>query len=84
MALDIFGNTLYTGDVVVFADMEEGEPTLTVYEVEEVIDNDVLLATCVSGEAIGNSYYLQDPSTRCSLIRNAYKTAELKFKSTIN
>lgn len=84
MALDIFGNKLYTGDVVVFADVEEGEPSLVLYEVEEDVDTNVVLAICMSGDAIDHPFYLQDTDKRCSLIRNAYKTAELKRSTTIN
>lgn len=84
MTLDIFGNKLYTGDVVVFADAEDGEPTLTVYEVEEVIDSTTLLATAMSGDAIGHSFYLQGTEKRCTFIRNPYKTAERFRNTTIN
>lgn len=83
-ALDIFGNKLYTGDVVVFADTESGEPVLSLYEVEEVVDNNVVLATCMNGDAIDHSFYLQGTDTRCSFIRNVYATAELKRKTTLN
>ena len=86
MALDIFGNTLYTGDVVVYADVEIGseETVLTVYEVDEVVDKDVVLAMAMSGDDVGLPFYLQETDRRCSLIRNVYKTAELKFKSTMH
>jgi hypothetical protein len=84
MTLDILGNVLYTGDVVVFADAEEGEPTLTVYEVEEIIDTNVVLATAMSGTMIGSSFYLQDTNKRCTFIRNVYRAAELKRKTTIH
>lgn len=84
MALDIFGNKLYTGDVVVFSDAELGEPTLAPYEVEEEVDTNVVLATAMSGDGIGISFYLQETDKRCCLIRNVYKTAQLKFTSTMN
>lgn len=83
-ALDIFGNKLYTGDVVVFADAESGEPTLSVYEIEEIVDNNVVYATCMNGDAIDCRFYLQGTDTRCSYIRNVYKTAEAKQDTTIN
>jgi hypothetical protein len=85
MALDIFGNTLYTGDVVVFA--EEGwggEPSLAVFKVEEVVDTNVVSARAMNDYAIGELFYLQDTDKRCSLIRNVFKTAALNRSTTIN
>lgn len=85
MALDIFGNKLYTGDVVVFADLDwDGGPTLVVYEVDEVVDTNVVLATAMSGDDIGLGFYLQDTDRRATFIRNVNKTAELKSNTTIN
>lgn len=83
-ALDIFGNTLYTGDVVVFADVSAGEPELALYEIEAVEDTNVVLAIRQNGDWIGHGFYLQDTNTRCSLIRNVYKTAEAKLNSTVH
>ena len=85
MTLDIFGNMLYTGDVVVFADGDgEGRSILDVYEVEELIGNNTVKATLLSGEHAGEQFYLQRTNERCSLIRNVYKTAELHNEVTIN
>jgi hypothetical protein len=85
MTLDIFGNPLYTGDVVVFADGDgHGSALLEVYEVEEVIGNNTVRASLLSGEYAGNEFYLQHTDKRCSLIRNVYKTAELNRSTTIN
>ena len=85
MALDIFGNRLYTGDVVVFADVDwDGEPSLTVYEVEEIVDTNVVLATAMSGDDIGLEFYLQDTDRRATFIRNVNKTAELTSNTTLN
>jgi hypothetical protein len=85
MTLDIFGNPLYTGDVVVFADGDrDGSAVLEVYEVEEVIGENTIKATLMSGEYAGNQFYLQYTDKRCALIRNVYKTAELNRSTTIN
>jgi hypothetical protein len=85
MTLDIFGNPIYTGDVVVFADGDgNGGASLEVYEVEELIGNNIVKATLMSGEYIGAQYYLQNTDKRCSLIRNVYKTAEFGKYDTIN
>jgi hypothetical protein len=85
MTLDIFGNPLYTGDVVVFADGTiAGSAVLEVYEVEEVIGENTVRATLMSGQYAGNEFYLQYTDKRCALIRNVYKTAELFRSTSIN
>lgn len=84
MALDIFGNKLYTGDVVVFADTDCGEPTLLAYEIDEVVDNNVVLATAMQGDAIDYQFYLQDTDKRCMFVRNVNKAAEYKRSTKLN
>lgn len=84
MALDIFGNKLYTGDVVVFSDVESGEPTLSAYEILELVDKNVVLAKAMNGDIIDCSFYLQDTDKRCMFVRNIYKAAEAKRSTLLN
>lgn len=84
MALDILGNELYPGDVAVYADVIEGVPSLIMYEVEELIDNNVVLATVMSGDDIGLAFYLQDTDKRTLFIRNPYKASGIKRSTTLN
>ncbi len=86
MALDILGNELYPGDVAVYADVIEGVPSLIMYEVEELVDNNVVLATVMSGEGIGLGipFYLQDTDKRALFVRNPYKAAGIKRSTTLN
>jgi hypothetical protein len=86
MPLDIFGNKLYIGDVVVFADKRVDEKVvgLDVYEVVENVSDNTIKGKLLSGSYAGNFFYLQDTNERCSLIRNVYKTAELHDFATIN
>lgn len=85
MTLDIFGNPLYTGDVVVFADGNgEGGAQLEVYEVMEIVGENTVKGKLLSGEYLGNEFYLQYTDKRCSLIRNVYKTADASKYDTIH
>jgi hypothetical protein len=84
MALDIFGKRLYAGDVVAFSDIENYEALLTVFRVEEVIDDSTVLAYTMSGDYIGRSFYLENTQSRCMFVRDVFKAAELKRNSTIN
>lgn len=86
MAIDIFGNTLYIGDVVVYADKHMGEKTvgLFLYEVEEIIGENLAMGKLLSGEFAGDTFYLEDTNDRCTFIRNVYKTAELHQGMTLN
>lgn len=84
MALDIFGNKLYAGDVVVFSDIEDYEAMLTVFRVEEVIDSTTVLAYTMSGDAVGRSFYLENTQKRCMFVRNIFKAAEVNRTTIFN
>lgn len=85
MTLDIFGNPLYTEDVVVFADGDgNGSALLEVYEVLEIITDNTVKAKLLSGQYAGNEFYLQNTDKRCSLIRNVFKTADASKYDTLH
>ncbi len=80
---DIFGNTLYEGDIVVHADktLGEDELRLDMYEIVSIVD-EVATGELRSGEFIGERFYLLDTHLRSCLIHNPYKALEL-YKYTL-
>lgn len=73
---DMFGNLLFIGDTVVHADarLETDEIGLDLYEITEIGEY-VAKGLLLSGEYIGETYYLEDTEKRSALILNPYKTA---------
>lgn len=82
---DMFGNELFVGDTVVYADATLGmdKITLDMYEITE-IDGDVVMGELRSGEYMGNEFYLVDTPSRCALIRNPYKAVDAYQSDTLH
>lgn len=67
---DRFGEPLKRGDVVAYADLTEDESTavMDVYVVTELIDTNTCAGRVVSGEAVGNEFYLTETTKRCAFM----------------
>lgn len=74
---DMFGNELYIGDCVVYADNRIGTKDVGLdFYVVTSIEDGVVMGLLSSGEYMGDEYYLENTSDRAALIRNPYKTTE--------
>ncbi len=75
---DVFGQIIYIGDTLLFADVINGdEPTLDMYEIVE-IDGNVATGERKSGRWIGEHFYLEGVENRGMLIKNPYKSVGLR------
>lgn len=69
MTLDRFGDELYIGDIVVYADWNaSGEISLDVYLVKELIDTHTCMGQLINGEWAGNNFYLSETTSRCAFV----------------
>jgi hypothetical protein len=69
MTLDRFGEELYIGDIVVYADTNvsgDGVISLDVYNVIELIDVNTCIGQLMNGRYAGNTFYLTETTNRCA------------------
>lgn len=82
---DMFGIKLWVGDVVVYADGrdESSVVSLDLYTVVNLVD-DVVTGERMSGDAMGEYFYLEDTKTRACILRNVYNNAALYQNQILN
>lgn len=67
MTYDRFGELLQRGDVVAYADIDaEGDPKMDVYILTSLIDHDTCKGLMMSGDAIGEEFYLERTTKLCA------------------
>jgi hypothetical protein len=77
MTYDRFGELLQRGDVVAYADIDEqGDPKLDVYILTSRIDTNTCMGVKMSGDAIGEEFYLERTTQLCAYMYEAFPQEE--------